>query len=863
MPAPPSPMLAQWFAAKGDHPDCLLFFRMGDFYELFFEDAEAAAAALDIALTSRGEHAGRPVPMCGVPVLTHELYLARLIRKGFRVAIIEQTMTPEEAKRAKVKGPLPRAVARIVTPGTVTEDGVLDGTRPNWLAATDGAALAWLDVSTGIFGVRSVAGPLLAAALAARDPAELLLPEGLLADPRLADWRDRAVALPAARFRPESGRRALESAYGVATLDAMGAFAEREVAVAGALIEYVRATQGGTLPRLSPLAREAEGVTMTIDAATRRSLDLDRRGPGSLLDAIDRTVTVAGARLLAARLAAPSTLRPVIEARLDAAGFFLADPGCRGAVRAALKGAPDMARALGRVGLGRGGAVDLASIRDGLAAARAVASALAAAALPRPPLIASAEAALNPAPALAELLGRALVPRPPARPGEGALIAAGYDAALDRARALRDDSRRVVAALEGELRAATGIASLRIRHTAQLGYFLEVPEAAGLRLRDSPPASLGGLTHRQTMAGTMRFVTEELAALDRRIVEAGAEAEARETALLAELAAAVRGEGEAVAACADALAALDLAAATAELAETEGWVRPEITEDMRFVVEGGRHPVVEAAVRRAGGAFVANAVDLSPGSRVWLVTGPNMAGKSTFLRQSAIIAVLAQAGLFVPAARAHLGLVDRLFSRVGAADDLARGRSTFMVEMVETAAILNQASPRSLVILDELGRGTATWDGLALAWAVLEAIHDRLRCRTLFATHFHELTALARRLPELRLARLRVKEWRGEVVFLHEVEEGAADRSYGVHVARLAGVPREVVARAQTVLAALEERAGSLAPLAEELPLFAAAATERRAVPDEICRILAETDPDATSPREAHALLVRLKALVT
>ncbi|MFQ3622364.1 MAG: DNA mismatch repair protein MutS, partial [Acetobacteraceae bacterium] len=425
---------------------------------------------------------------------------------------------------------------------------------------------------------------------------------------------------------------------------------------------------------------------------------------------------------------------------------------------------------------------------------------------------------------------------------------------------LRDDSRRVVAAMEAEARAAAGVPSLRIRHTAQLGYFMEVPEAAGLALRDSPPPSLPGLVHRQTMAGTMRFVTAALADLDRRILEAAAAADSRETALLADLAAAVRAEAAAIAACSEALAVVDVAAATAELAEGGGWARPVLDEGAGFQVEAGRHPVVEEAVRRAGGAFVANPVDLSPGSRLWLVTGPNMAGKSTFLRQAAIIAILAQAGLHVPAASARLGIVDRLFSRVGAADDLARGRSTFMVEMVETAAILNQASPRSLVLLDEIGRGTATWDGLALAWAVLEAIHDRVRCRTLFATHFHELTALSARLPELRLAHMRAKEWRGEVVFLHEIAAGAADRSYGLHVARLAGVPREVVARAQVVLAALEERARGLQPLAEELPLFAARPAAAPAA-DEIRRILGEADPDSLSPREAHALLVRLKAL--
>jgi DNA mismatch repair protein MutS len=863
----PSPMLAQWFAAKEAHPDALLFFRMGDFYELFFEDAERAAPALDIALTTRGEHAGKPIPMCGVPAQNAEPYLARLIRRGFRIAIVEQTETPEQARARGHRGPLPRAVVRLVTPGTVTEEALLEPSRPAWIAAIapageeTKAGLAWLDITTGAFACRSVAPRDLAGALAALDPAELLAAEDQAADPALAPWKPRLVALPAARFRRAAAQRTLAEAYGVATLDGFGAFTPAELAAAGALIEYVRATQAGRLPLLAPLARETGGTTMAIDAATRRSLELGG-GEGSLLAAIDRTVTAAGARLLATRIGAPSTLAAVIAARHDAAGFFLADPAAREAVRAALRRAPDMARALGRIGLGRGGARDLAAIRDGLAAARSAQAALGASALPRPALLARAEAALDPAPALAERLCRALVPSPPVKASEAGAIAPGFDAALDAARALRDDSRRVVAGLEAAYRAATGIAALKLRHTAQLGYFAEVPEAAGLRLREAAPPPLPGLAHRQTMAGTMRFVTAELAELDARIVSAAAEAEAREAALLAALAEAVRLEAGAISEAAAALAELDVAAATAVLAETANWVRPEIGEDRAFAVEEGRHPVVEAALREAGGAFVANGVDLSPGGRVWLVTGPNMAGKSTFLRQNALIAVLAQAGLFVPARAARLGIVDRLFSRVGASDDLARGRSTFMVEMVETAAILNQATPASLVILDEIGRGTATWDGLAIAWAVLEALHDRLRCRALFATHFHELTALAGRLPELRLAQFGAREWRGEVVFLHAIRPGAADRSWGIAVARLAGLPREVTARAAQVLAALEERARGLAPLAEELPLFAAPPPPRPAPdPAPVLAALAAADPDAMSPREAHALLVRLKAL--
>jgi DNA mismatch repair protein MutS len=872
-------MLAQWFSAKESQPDALLFFRMGDFFELFFEDAEKAARVLDIALTTRGEHAGKPIPMCGVPAANAEPYLARLIRRGFRIAIVEQTETPEQAKARGHRGPLPRAVVRVVTPGTVTEEALLEPDRPSWIAAawiatasTEGeeAGLAWLDITTGAFACRSVAVRDLAGAIGALDPAELLVPEEAAGDPALAPWRQRLVALPSLRFRPGPAERLLAEAYQVRTLAGFGSFAPIEVGAAGALLSYVQATQAGKLPLLCPLARESGGTTMAIDAATRRSLELTAGAgggrEGSLLAAVDRTVTAAGARLLAARLGAPATIPDVIAARHDAAGFFLADATAREEIRALLRRTPDMARALGRLGLGRGAARDLAAIRDGLAAASAIMGRLAASALPRPRLLARAEAALDPAPQLAERLARALVPQPPVKASESGAIAAGFDAALDAARALRDDSRRVVAGLEASYRAATGIASLKLRHTTQLGYFAEVPEAAGLKLREATPPPLPGLAHRQTMAGTMRFITTELAELDARIVSAAAEAEAREGAILAALADAVRASAPGIAAAAEALAEIDLAAATALLAEAEGWTRPEMTEGRDFVVEDGRHPVVEAAVRASGGAFVANGADLSPGGRVWLITGPNMAGKSTFLRQNALIAILAQAGLFVPARAARLGIVDRLFSRVGASDDLARGRSTFMVEMVETAAILNQATAASLVILDEIGRGTATWDGLAIAWAVLEALHDRLRCRALFATHFHELTALGARLPELRLAQFGAREWRGEVVFLHALKPGAADRSWGIAVAKLAGLPREVTARAAAVLAALEERAKGLTPLAEELPLFAASQTQKPRQDDgqveEVRRLLAAADPDAMSPREAHALLVTLRSML-
>jgi len=885
----PSPMLAQWFAAKADHPDALLFFRMGDFYELFFDDAQAAAAALDIALTARGEHDGKPIAMCGVPAAAHESYLARLIRRGFRVAIVEQTEDPESHRRKGGKGPLPRAVVRLVTPGTVTEDSLLDATRSNWLVALaghprQGFGLAAVELTTGSVETESLDLAALPSALARRDPAELLLPDRLAADPTLkpllAPFARSLAPLPEARFRAEAGSARIAAIWGVTDPTGFGSFTEAELGALGTVLDYAGAAGNGALPGLSAPRRLSTRAVLEIDPATRRNLDL-ATGPGggrdgSLLDAVDRTVSPGGARLLASRLAGPLTDPDAIRSRQEEAAVLVAEPGFRSTLRQALREAPDLARALSRIGLARGTPRDLGSIRDALAAADRAATTLDKAPAPLPASFAEARTALRSAPDLAQRLGDALVERPPPVLDERPVLRTGCDAELDAARALRDDSRAVVAGLEARYRSAADASSLRIRHTSQLGYFAEVSEAQGLRLKDRPPDMLPGLAHRQTMAGRMRFTTAELTELDSRIDAAADAAASRERLLFTELCLAVRAASGALSDCAEALAILDVASASAELACRPGWILPQVDASTSFVVEAGRHPVVEPAVARSGGRFVPNDCDLSPGQRLWLVTGPNMAGKSTFLRQNALIAILAQAGLPVPAERARIGVVDRLFSRVGAADDLAAGRSTFMVEMVEAAAILNQAGPRSLVILDEIGRGTATWDGLAIAWAVVEALHDRNRSRALFATHFHELVSLTGRLPELSPRQLRVKEWRSEVVFLHEVAAGAADRSYGLHVARLAGIPAPVVARARTVLDALEKRALGLQPLAEEMPLFAAAALDPpppdatlRSEPtalstaERLLEAVVSADLDALSPRDAQALLWHLRELAS
>jgi len=866
----PTPMMAQYLEIKAQHPDALLFYRMGDFYELFFDDAAQAAAALDIALTRRGQHEGRDIPMCGVPVHSHETYLHTLIQKGFRVAVCEQLEDPAEARKRGHKAVVRRGVVRVVTPGTLTEDALLEarGAAPlaAWAEIRGAGGLAWLDLSTGALSVAPVDPAMLAPALAQAAPSELLLPEpqalGGPAAQAAADIGAVVAPLGPASFDSGGAERRLTARFGVASLEAFGAFTRAEIAAMGAILDYVKLTQGDAAPLIRPPRRLAPGQTMRIDPATRRNLELTRSlsggRDGSLLGAVDRTATAAGARLLEARLAAPLTDPDAVAARLDAVAFLLAEASLRDRLTAALRAAPDVARPLGRLALDRGGPRDLAAIRDGLRQGAAMAAALLA--TEPPPALGDAAARMAAGAALADRLAAALAESPPPHARDGGAIAAGVDPALDEARRLRDEGRGVIAGMQRDYQQATGVASLKIRHNGVLGYFVEVPAAHADRLDDR-------FRRRQAMASAVRFSTDALAALESRILGAAEEALAIEARCIAGLRAAVLAEAEAVSAAADALAETDVAAAAAALAEAEGWTRPVVTRDGAFAVRAGRHPVVEQALRRRGeGDFTPNDCDLGSPARVRLLTGPNMAGKSTWLRQNALIAVLAQAGLFAPAESARIGVVDALFSRVGAADDLARGRSTFMVEMVETAAILNQAGPRALVILDEIGRGTATHDGLAIAWATLEHLHDANRCRALFATHYHELTALADRLDGLAVNTMAVREWRGDVVFLHEVRPGAADRSYGVQVARLAGLPEPVVARARAVLAALEdgERArGGRRALIDDLPLFAAAAPPAPTTPAApALERLAALDPDAMTPREALEALYALKALL-
>ncbi len=905
-PADASPVMAQYLEIKAANPGSLLWYRMGDFYELFFDDAVTASAALAIVLTKRGKHLGEDIPMCGVPIHRADEYLQRLIRAGHRVAVAEQLEDPAEARKRGAKSIVRRDVVRLVTPGTLTEDTLLDAKARNYLTAlyrpagsaagalTENAAivaLASLDISTGEFEVGEVSGADLPGELVRLGPSEVILADALLADDGLkrliAAAGAAATPVPAASFDSLAGEAKLKAQLKVAELGGFGGFTRPELAAIGAVLKYVELTQMGSKLLLRPPRKSGTQAALMIDASSRASLELVRSisgdKQGSLLAAIDRTVTGPGARELAGRLASPLRDPRQIDRRLDAVGFLIEEDTLRADLRAALRSAPDIARALSRLAFARGSPRDLAAVREGLASAARCSALLAAEGegmgLPEElGRIAGQLRAVGKS--LHETLNAALVADPPHLRRDGGFVREGYRPDLDEARRLKEDSRGVMAGLETDYVECTGVKSLKVRHNNILGFYIEVTQANAKPLLEGAHAKR--FRHRQTMANAVRFTTPELVETEGRIASATERALSLEQEVFGELAAAVDKEAQALSEVAAALAELDATAGLAELARTEAYTRPRVDESLAFEIRGGRHPVVEQALKAAkAGPFIENdcmlgrteraaaaPIEETADGRLWLVTGPNMAGKSTFLRQNALIAVLAQMGSYVPARSAAIGVIDRLFSRVGASDDLARGRSTFMVEMVETAAILNQAGERSLVILDEIGRGTATFDGLSIAWAAVEFLHDCTRARVLFATHYHELTALARRLDGVANVTIDVREWHDEIVFLHKVKPGAADRSYGIQVAKLAGLPDRVVGRAREVLAILEKtegkknaRNGTL----DELPLFALTRAQEAhsapAAPSAVETAIDALNPDELSPRAALDTVYSLKAL--
>lgn len=877
-----TPMMAQYLETKKAYPDYLLFYRMGDFYEMFFDDAVAASKALDIALTKRGKLEGADVPMCGVPFHAYETYLSRLIKHGFKVAICEQMEDPKEAKKRGAKSVVKRDVIRLVTAGTLTEENLLDSRRNNFLLSLaktgDMLGVSWLDLSTGDFfleeiGLKNKPEVVVVSSLLSRlSPVEILVSDRYLQSPKLFEvfneYRKKLSVLPEARFNFENARRNLLNLFKVETLDAYGNFSRAEITAAGVLMDYVETTQKGQMPRVEKPVKIYERQVMEIDGATRRSLELLESSSGdrgnSLLSVLDRTVTGAGARMLAGRIASPLVDTKEIGERLNVVEFFLNEEFIRDDVRALLKACPDIERAVSRLSLERGGPRDLAAIKTTLAAVPRLKNILSGASSQNmvselPEAVARIAGRMGHHENLVDELERALADELPLLARDGGFIREGYYPPLDEIRRVKNNSQQIILQLQEKYAAATDIPNLKIKYNNLIGYFVEVPAKFATRMLENRD-----FIHRQSVLNAVRFTTVELTEIENEIRGAGEKLLATELELFNKLVTEVRIAADDISRTAKALAELDVGAALADLAAEKNYCRPEIDDSFCFDIEDGRHPVVEASLAREhGGAFVGNDCRLGGDySNIWLITGPNMAGKSTFLRQNAIIAVMAQIGSFVPAKRARIGVVNKLFSRVGASDDLARGRSTFMVEMVETASILNRADERSLVILDEIGRGTATFDGLSIAWAVVEHLHEVNRCRALFATHYHELTSLVGKLHKMSLHCMKIKEFNDEVIFLHEVIDGAADRSYGIHVAKLAGLPPVVLKRAEQVLSSLEndKKNANIKELADDLPLFSSLKKEEKK-PSAVDAALAEICPDNLTPREALDELYRLKAL--
>jgi len=889
-----TPMMAQYMVLKNAHPDCLLFYRMGDFYELFFDDAVIASKALDITLTKRGKKGGNDIPMCGVPFHSYEPYMAALIKQGYKVAICEQTETPDQAKaRAKAEGKpaskalVNRDVVRIVTGGTLTEDNLLNARQNNFIAAlcdVNGQfALAWLEFSTGQFWVQPVLAQNISSAIDRIAPREIIAPVSLLDKENIKNQisafdnhtdhsdplKSKITALSPSLFNADNAQKRLKDNFGVSTLESFGAFSRAEVAAAGALIDYAQRTQKGKMPRLNPPKQMAADTIMEIDAASRRNLEIMQtmsgERKGSLLSVIDKTLTSAGGRELQMRLSAPLCDLDALHTRQDEVQCLVDNKSLRGGIIDKLKEIPDIERALTRLTLGRGNPKDLTLIKDGLKSSETLYALLMQL---NEPALKNIVGNLQQSTALQKIidtLHQALDENPPFLARDGGLVKSGYNARLDELRSLRDNSKRHIAGLQQKYRDITNIDTLKVSHNNVLGFFIDVTARHGDKLMVKSDATEAQknenpFIHRQTLANSVRFTTPELSELERDLASADEKATAIEVELFQEFVTALCGEADAISKIAGALACLDVAQSMATLAAAHNYCRPTLDNSDIFTIDQGRHPVVEAALAGSADSFIANDCDLSRASYLWLLTGPNMAGKSTFLRQNALIAIMAQIGAFVPAKSAHIGLIDRLFSRVGAADDLARGQSTFMVEMVETAAILNQATPRSLVILDEIGRGTATFDGLSIAWACVEQLHEISKCRALFATHYHELTGLRSRLSSLKCYSLAVKEWKGDIVFLHSVIEGAADQSYGIHVAKLAGIPEGVISRAQEILDMLNtgKQSNALSKLSDDLPLFAEATPPAPKI-SQTEEQLANIDPDSLSPREALDALYALK----
>ena len=863
-----TPMMEQYLTIKNKHKDALLFYRMGDFYELFFEDAIAASKALDITLTKRGKTNGMDIPMCGVPFHSADNYLPKLIKKGFNVAVCEQTETIEEAKSNLKKGPLKREVVRIISPGTLTEDNLLDRNANNFLGAISDVngsiSISWVDVSTGCFKSRNLQKEnnlkqLLTNLLLRMNFSEILVSDAMELNIISEEWHSIIKKQSSSLFHYSSCLQQICSYFSIISLEGIGKFSDGEVIAAGVLLSYLKLTQCGKLPILSMIKNESENNFLEIDYFTQKSLEilsnLSGETNGSLIISLDETKTAGGARLLKQRITEPFYKVVEIEKRYNLINWFLNNDIDIFKLQNNLENTPDIERSLSRISLLRGSPKDLSILCNGLLNVKEIYE-----------IIILFKDRLNQSPLLNNILNQISVDYSlfediknslkkdlPLSTKEGGFIRDGYDENLDKLRNFRNNELEEITKLQNKYSDLTNVNSLKIKYNRMLGYHIEVRAVHDKSLRDKDI-----FIHRQTTAQTSRFTTIELNEAENQLINSYEKSISIEMDIFKNFTNEIINEGKKILDIASAISELDIGIMVVKQSKDRGYVCPKILENKTLEIIEGRHPVVETQMKLSENSFISNDCILNKDDFLWLITGPNMAGKSTYLRQNALIVIMAQAGLFVPAKEANIGVCDKIFSRVGASDDLAKGQSTFMIEMIETSLILNTASEKSLVILDEIGRGTATFDGLAIAWSVLDYLHNNIKPRTLFATHYHELTSLKEDLNHLSCHKMSIKEWNNSIIFMHKIIEGEADKSYGIHVAQLAGLPFEVIKKATQLLSKLENnKDNSYLKKSDNLDDNYSNINENQIFFKEFDNI----NVDDISPREALDILYKLKLL--
>ena len=866
-----TPMIEQYLSIKNQYKDVLLFYRMGDFYELFFDDAVIASKALDITLTKRGRANGMDIPMCGVPFHSADNYLPRLIKKGFNVAVCEQTETPEQVKASGKKGPLKREVVRIISPGTITEDNLLESTTNNFLGAiinlNNSISISWVDVSTGSFKSRNFnkknnqinQNQLLNNFLLRMNFSELLISEQMKLDFIAEEWHSIIKRQPSNIFHYSSSMRQICSYYSIVSLDGIGVFSDGEIITAGVLLSYLNLTQCGKIPILSMIKSENENSFLEIDYFTQKSLEivknLSGKSEGSLISCIDDTITSSGARLLKQRIVEPFYDIKQINEQYDLIDWFLKNRQCALQYKNNLKNIPDLERSLSRISSLRGSPKDLVLISKGFLNIYEIYEDLTKfnKDLKKPNILNAISQNLEIDYSLFFNIQSAFKTDTSLLAKEGGFIKDGYNIKLDHLRKLRDNEFNEIIQLQKNYAEVSKVNSLKIKNNRVLGYHIEVRAMHDLSLRNTDQ-----FIHRQTTAQTSRFTTIELNEIENQIQNSFYEATKIEMDIFNSFTKQIINIGSQILKIASSISELDISIMVASQAQVRNYIRPNISDDKILEIIDGRHPVVENQMISSEKPFISNHCILNESDYIWLITGPNMAGKSTYLRQNALIVIMAQAGLYVPAKEANIGIFDKIFSRVGASDDLAKGQSTFMIEMIETSAILNTSTERSLVILDEIGRGTATFDGLAIAWSVLDYLHNKIKPRTLFATHYHELTSLKEKLENLSCHKMAIKEWNDTIIFMHKINKGEADKSYGIHVAQLAGLPTEVIQRAKILLSKLENDSNEKKidvweNILQDLPL----PNDNEIFFKEFDKI----EADQISPREALDIIYKMKSL--